>query len=226
MRTAGWLLGIAFIGSMAAAKSANAQTPAVVQLEFTHPALTPAHWVLRLEADGHGHFQAERGPAASGNARTLTVGDVDRDVQLTPAFAASVMATARRHKLFLEACESGRKLAFTGTKKLSYSGPEGTGSCTYLYSNDKEIQALGDNLQAVAETLLAGAQLEKLVQYDRLGLDAEMEILETAAKDGRARQLGAIRATLTRLANDEALMERVRRRARALLARAEADPAQ
>lgn len=225
MRAAGWLLTAALLGPMAAAQSAGAQTPAVVQVEFTHPEMTPAHWVLRFEVDGSGHFRAERGSAALSNPRTLTIGDVDREIQLNPAFAATVMEAARRHKFFQEACESGRKLAFTGTKKLSYNGPEGTGSCSFNYSNDKEIQALGDNLLAVAETLLTGARLEQLVQYDRLGLDAEMENLESAAKEGRARQLGAIRATLTRLANDESLMERVRRRARGLLARVDADPA-
>jgi len=42
-----------------------------------------------------------------------------------------------------------------------------------------------------------------------------------AAGDGRVQQIGAIRGILERLAGDDAVMERVRKRARMLLARAE-----
>jgi hypothetical protein len=59
------------------------------------------------------------------------------------------------------------------------------------------------------------------LQHDPLGLDAETEYLVEAASDGRAQQIVAIRAILERLAEDERVMERVRKRARVLLARAE-----
>jgi len=60
-----------------------------------------------------------------------------------------------------------------------------------------------------------------LLQHDPLGLDRETEYLVEAAGDGRAEQIGAIRAILERLADDENVMERVRRRVRVLLAMAE-----
>ena len=113
------------------------------------------------------------------------------------------------------------KVAFQGWKKLSYAGPEGEGSCLFNYSKDKEIQALGDSLVAVVGTILAGARIEKLLQYDRLGLDRELEYLTEAVKDGRVQQIGVIRATLERLVADPAIMDRVRKRARLLLARHE-----
>jgi hypothetical protein len=70
---------------------------------------------------------------------------------------------------------------------------------------------------AVSETILEGARLELLLQHDRLGLDAEMEFLAEAAGDGRAQQLCAIRGILERLAQDDSVLERVRKRARMLL---------
>jgi hypothetical protein len=73
----------------------------------------------------------------------------------------------------------------------------------------------------VAGTILEGARLELLLQHDRLGLDAETEYLMEAAGDGRAQQIVAIRGILERLAEDDQVMERVRKRARVLLARAE-----
>jgi hypothetical protein len=60
-----------------------------------------------------------------------------------------------------------------------------------------------------------------LLQHDPLGLDQEMEYLVEAARDGRVQQICAIRGILERLAEDQGVMERVRKRARVLLADAE-----
>jgi hypothetical protein len=113
------------------------------------------------------------------------------------------------------------KVAFQGSKKLTYSGPDGAGSCTFNYAKDKDIQALGDSLIAVATAVVEGARLEALLQHDRLGLDKEIEFLVEAAGDGRVQQICTIKGILERLAEDPMVMERVRKRARVLLARAE-----
>jgi len=93
----------------------------------------------------------------------------------------------------------------------------GKGSCTFNFSKDKEIEELGDRLVAVAGTIVEGARLEALLQHDPLGLDKETEYLVEAAGDGRAQEIGAIRGILQRLADDEGVMDRVRKRARVLL---------
>jgi hypothetical protein len=58
-----------------------------------------------------------------------------------------------------------------------------------------------------------------LLQHDRLGLDAEMEFLSAAASDGRAQEFESIKGILERVAGDDAVLDRVRRRAREILAR-------
>jgi hypothetical protein len=73
----------------------------------------------------------------------------------------------------------------------------------------------------VATTILEGARLEMLLQHDRLGLDSEMEYMTEALADRRVQQICAIRGILERLAEDQDVMERVRKRARLLLANAE-----
>jgi hypothetical protein len=151
----------------------------------------------------------------------LVAPDQDRDVRLSAQFAGRVFQAARNYKWFNVDCESHRKVAFQGLKTLSYTGPEGQGSCQYNYSADKEIQALGDSLVAVADTILEGARLEMLLQHDRLGLDQEMEYITEAEGDGRLQQIGAIRGILARLADDPGVMERVRKRARMLLVKIE-----
>jgi len=141
-------------------------------------------------------------------------------VQLSAAFTEQVFETARLRKLFAFPCESHMKVAFQGTKRLSYSGPEGNGTCEFNYSKDKEIEALGNSLMAVEYTILSGARLEKLLQHDRLGLDQELENLVSAAKEGNAAEMGTIRDTLTRIASDDQVMDRARKKARLLLAQA------
>ena len=156
---------------------------------------------------------------ASGDGQEeLGLPAVDRDIQVSARFAERVFDAAQRHNWFSEPCESHLKVAFQGWKMLSYSGPQGSGSCTFNYSRDKEIEGLGDSLEAVAETILEGARLEMLLQHDRLGLDAEMEFLTDAVANGRAQQICAIREILERLAQDDGVLERVRKRAGALLA--------
>lgn len=189
--------------------------------EFVNPALSPSHWTLTLRPDGSGHFVSERGSAPVEDSQGMEAAVVDRDIQVSAEFVERAILTARSHKFFNEDCESHLKVSFQGWKKIRYNGPEGEGACQFNYSKDKEIQALGDSLVAVAGTILEGARLEMLLQHDRLGLDREMEYLIDAAKDGRVQQICAIRGILEQLAGDSEVMERVRKRAKALLARRE-----
>jgi hypothetical protein len=193
----------------------------VFQMDFSDPALSPSHWSLTFHPDGNGHFHSERGKSLTAASYTIEAPDLDRDIQLSRQFAERAFQVVRQHRLSSGPCESHLKVAFQGRKKMSYAGPEGTESCEFNYAKDKEIQALGESMVAVAETILSGARLELLLQHDRLGLDKETEFLVAAVGDGRVQQLCAIRGILERLTEDPSVMERVRKRARVLLAQAE-----
>ncbi len=192
-----------------------------IKVGYSNPGLTPSQWSLEFHPDGSGHFQSDRGSTAPQDLRLMEAPNVDRDIHLSPRFAEHAFAVARRHKLFNTGCESHMKVAFQGTKTLTYSGPDGQGSCGFNYSKDSEIQALGESLVAVATTIIEGARLEALLHHDPLGLDKEIQSVEDAAGDGRAQQICSIRDILERLSDDPAVMERVRRKARALLVRAD-----
>ena len=197
------------------------ETGPVLQVEYSNPGLSPSHWTLTIHPDGKGHFHSERGNAPAKDPQTIDAPNVDRDIQLSAGFAERVFQTVRDRKWLNVDCESHLKVAFQGWKKLSYSGPDGQGVCTYNYSRDRDIQALGDSLVSVAGTILTGARLEMLLQHDPLGLDRETEYLVEAARDGRAQQICVIKSILARLEEDPGVMDRVRKRARVLLAGAE-----
>ncbi|HUX27184.1 MAG TPA: hypothetical protein VMV39_00285 [Terracidiphilus sp.] len=192
---------------------------AVLRMEYTNPALEISNWTLEFHADGRGHFHADRDRSTAPKPETIEPTTVDRNIALSPAFAERMFALARRQRYLNVECESRMKVAFQGWKTLSYRGPDGEGSCRFNYSREKDIQAMGDALVGVASTLVEGARLELLLAHEPLGLDREMEYIVGAYKDGRLRQIFAIQGILERLAEDPAVMERVRKQARLLLAR-------
>jgi hypothetical protein len=189
----------------------------VVQVDFSNPELSPSQWTLILHPDGSGHFRSPMASIPKATMKEIEAPSIDRDIQVSKEFAARVFDTAHGHKWFSEPCESHLKVAFEGWKTFAYVGPQGQGSCTFNYSRDKEIEGLADSMVAVSQTILEGARIEVLLQHDRLGLDQEMEFLTEAVQDGRAQQVCTIRDILQRLVEDDAVLDRVRKRAKSLL---------
>jgi hypothetical protein len=210
-------LGLA-LASAVLALPAQGDRSSVLKVDFANPGLTPAKWTLVLRADGSAHFHTDPGSITAPRSQVIEPAAVDRDVQLSQDFANRVFDTVHHHNLLNESCESHLKVAFQGWKKMTYSGPDGAGSCEFNYSKNRDIQSLGESLVAVASTIIEGARLELLLQHDPLGLDQEMEYLKEASADGRLQQMCAIQGILTKLKDDPSVMERVRRRARLLLA--------
>jgi hypothetical protein len=210
-------LGLA-LASVVLALPAQGDSGSVLKMDFSNPGLTPAKWTLVLRADGSAHFHADSGAITAAQLHVIEPTAVDRDVQLSQQFADRVFDTVHHHNLLNEGCESHLKVAFQGWKKMTYSGPDGDGSCEFNYSKNKDIQSLGESLVGVASTIIEGARLELLLQHDPLGLDQEMEYLKEASDDGRLQQMCAIHGILAKLVDDPDVMERVRRRARLLLA--------
>jgi len=215
---AAWLIlaSLVFAGSGVVPAAADPE----IQVDYANPGLSPSQWTMTLHRDGSGHFRSQMGKPPDGGQQVIDTPAVDRDFQVTAAFAERAFDAAGRHNWFNEECESHLKVAFQGWKTFTYTGPQGRGVCTFNYSKDKEMQALSEAMEGVAQTILEGARLETLLQHDRLGLDAETEFLTEAVDDGRAQQVCAIRGILERLAQDDQVLERVRKRARALLERA------
>lgn len=190
----------------------------VVHVEFSNPALYPAQWSLVLHPDGNGHFHAEGGTRPTDYPETMFPGKIDRDVRLSPDFTSRIFQTVHQDKVLSNKCESHLKVAFQGTKKIRYSGPDAEGGCEFNYSTNKQIQDLGESLVAVGSTLIEGARLELLYQHDPLGLDKAIRYVVEATGDGRMQQICAIRTILERLEDDPRVLDRVRKQARILLA--------
>ena len=120
----------------------------------------------------------------------------------------------------MQPCETKAKgLANMGAKAVVYAPVDGTEArCTFNYTDNKPLGEALEYMLAMANTLQAGLELERLHRYDRLGLDPVMIRLSDEVKEGRAVEIGAIRPALQSLLADDALLDRVRNRAQQLLA--------
>jgi len=220
------LLAVASFSSLHAQSSAASDPPTAargprVSFTFERKGLAVPKYQLIINKDATGSYQGEVVQHASGAgvSAVMAAQEFMRPANISAATAARIFKLADQLDHFNKICASKAKnIADSGTKTLTYSGPDGTGSCTYNYSELKDVQALTDIFQAIAETMDQGRELDHLHRYDRLGLDAALKSLSEELAGGRALEIGTIATSLHSIATDPEVMERVRTRANAMLA--------
>jgi hypothetical protein len=205
---------------------ASTKTPAEVSFQFDRTGLPVPRFTLRLKEDGSGTYQADQTEvAATANSmRGQAAQHIDRPVTISHQTVAKIFKEARALNHFNGECASKAKnIADTGKKTLSYTGPDGTGSCTYNYSENKVVDSLTNTFLAIAYTMDEGRRLEFLHRYDRLGLDAEMITFSQEAEAGRALELSTISSALAAIVDDAAVIQRVRLKAQKMLEQSAAE---
>jgi len=201
---------------------------AKVEFRYENAQLQPAKYTLVVDEAGAGRFHSEPGqtPPPDTPGYHPMPNSLDRTVQLSKGTTAQIFATARGEKYFTIGCEDTRnKVAFQGTKQLSYRGSDGNGSCIYNWSKIVSIQKLTGVLESIAFTLEVGRRLEVEHQHDRLALDSELGALAEAVKGGQASEIENIRPILQAIIEDQATMDRAKSRAQKLLDGAESNRA-
>jgi hypothetical protein len=202
---------------------AAAATTITYQFEHAVPGVAVPRYTVVLHEDGSGTYHAEEVERRSADSAVQQVSTkiIDRPMSVTSEMAVKIFQAARALNYFNVFCGTKAKnIADTGKKTMSYAGPDGSGSCTYNYSDDKSVMDLTDLFFGITYTMDVGRKLDFERRFDRLGLDAEMIALEQAVKDKHALELGNIAPTLQRLASDPEMMQRVQTRAAKLLAMA------
>jgi hypothetical protein len=202
------------------AQTAPVRPPAVVSFSFERHGAQVPRFTLRVSESGAGSYEGEEAPPVSPYPGVSSKPDpIDRAFILSQATTGKIFGLAHDLHGFKMHCASGAKnIADTGRKTLTYKGPDGEGTCTYNYSESKNVTLLTEMFQGIAETMDEGRRLDQLHRYDRLGLDAAMATLAEQVAAGRALELSTIQATLRSIAGDSEVMERVRTRANTLLA--------
>ena len=227
-----WLTIAALCG---AAQAQDAKVGPGASLTFTldRTGAAAAHYSVQLEeATGKGVYRgaasatSAASPALPAQAGSAGLPGAEGEVPITVSPAVLQKAFAAVPLVRSNRCDSHRKnVAQTGVKTLRLLRDGTTAECSYNYSEDDRVNAATIVFEAVAETMQYGERLRAKLRFDRLGLDAEMEGLETALNDGRALEVGNIAPVLQAVQNDDRVMERVRRKAAHLLETAGVAPA-
>jgi hypothetical protein len=200
--------------------AASSKSQSEVSFQFDRTGLPVPRFTLRIREDDTGRYQADQAemPATANSMRGQAAQHIDRTINLTRETVAKIFKAARSANYFnIECASKAKNIADTGKKTLSYTGADGSGSCTYNYSENKTVDTLTNTFLAIAFTMDEGRRLEFLHRYDRLGLDAEMISLSQEVDAGRALELGTIAPTLAAIADDTAVIQRVRLRAKKML---------
>ncbi|HEY4382677.1 MAG TPA: hypothetical protein VGN01_20200 [Acidobacteriaceae bacterium] len=216
-----WFAGAALVANAQDAKPAITAAVSVPQVTFSfdRPGLPVPKYRLTIQEDGATVYEGEAVWQGSGSTSVSPPQPFRSAVKISPATAGRIIAMGRQLNHFNINCSTKAKnIANTGTKVLSYSAPDGSGSCTYNYSDNKDVESLTETIQGIAETLDRGRELDHLHRFDRLGLDSAIIFLSQEVTEGHALELGTIVVSLRSIASDPELIERVRNRAGKLLA--------
>ena len=191
----------------ARAQSAAASYKLIV--EYDRPGLPVPHWRIVIPARGPAEYTGRPEKGGDPGVVAFEVSDAGR---------AKLGALLSRSN-GLQPCETKSKgLANMGAKAVTYAPDNAPEThCTFNYTDNKPLGEALEYMLAMANTLQAGLELERLHRFDRLGLDPVIIRLSDDVKEGRAAEIGAIRPTLQSLLTDDALLERVRTRAQQLL---------
>jgi hypothetical protein len=222
-------IALVLVASFAPLRAQDSPSPAQpassslaqVSFSFDRKGLPVPTYRFIVNRDTTGAYQGQEIPPSSGPAASAELPSEREDAGGGGGREGNgtMKALRRQLKLFNIPCASKAKnIADTGTKTLTYRGSDGSGSCTYNYTESKDVQALTDIFEGIAETMDEGRELDRLHRYDRLGLDAAMTFLAQEVSAAHALELQTIAPTLHSIADDPDVMERVRTRAGALLA--------
>ena len=199
------------------------QNPTIPTITFDRlwEAFTPQEVTITVQSSGTATY-------LSRNPLKPPEGDADPDYTLNFTMSAS-----NRDKVFRYAKEvnyfngefSFKKhvVSSTGKKTLTFADPVRHFETTYDYSENKAIQEITNIFFGISNTIEQGRKLQFLRRYDKLGLEAELKGMETALESHNLAELQLIAPLLENIANDPAILNIARQRARRILAKSAAE---
>ena len=199
---------------------APAQNPAVPTITYDRvwEAYTPQEVTFTVESTGPARYLS-RNPFKTPDQRET---DPDFTLEFT-------MSAATRDKIFRDAKEANyfhgdftfkkHAVSSTGKKSLTYADQSRHFETTYDYSENKAIEEITNIFQGISNTIEHGRKLQYLRRFDRLGLEEELKGMESLAENGYLAEVQLIAPTLESIANDPAILNIARQRARRLLAK-------
>jgi hypothetical protein len=185
-----------------------------VSFTFDFPGSTPDHYVISVSDDGRSSYDSD----GKLSPESPPGDPFHSDFTLSQAARTRVFDLAKRAQYFAGQIDSkNKKLAFTGTKTLSYKDTQKSTRVSYNYSPVAPVQELTAFFQALSNTLEFGHRLDFYLRYQKLALDEELKKMEELSNSGQVREISSVAPVLQRIMDDPAVINGVRARAQRLL---------
>jgi hypothetical protein len=206
-----FLVFLAVVGWPSPSKSAE---PATITFSLDFPDSDPAHYSITVRLDGHAKYECRGKTSPDSDEQESYQSEFD----FSPATRAQIFNLAAQAHYFAGKIDSGNsKLAFTGSKKLTYQDGRRSNVAEYNYSNQPAVEQLTQLFQDVAATLEYGRRLAYYHHYQKLALDEELKRMEGQAKNKELAEIQAVQPVLQEILADASVINVVRARAQRLI---------
>ena len=141
-----------------------------------------------------------------------------RSSNFLPPARARIFDLAAQAHFFSGKIDSGnRKLAFTGSKTLTYKDGQRSTAATYNFSAVPPVQEFTALFQNLSATLEFGRRLAYFHRYQKLALDEELKRMEDQARSDELNELQAVQPVLQQILDDASVINVVRARAERIM---------
>lgn len=187
---------------------------ASITFSLDFPSSDPEHYSFTVDSDGHAKYESVAKISADSEDRET----YHSDFQFSPGTRARIFVLATQSHYFSGKIDSGnRKIAFTGTKKLTYHDAGRNNAAEFNYSTVVPVQQLTTLFQSVAATMEFGRRLTYYHRYQKLALDGELKRMEAQAQDNQLAEIQAVEPILREIVEDTAVINVDRAHAQRLI---------
>jgi len=192
------------------------QSAATVTFTCDFPGSEPSHYVITVSSDGHSSYVSDGKLTAESESAPDDPWRLEFIVSHTGN--TRVFDLAQRAHYFEGQIDSRKKkLAFTGTKTLTYKDAQKSTQASYNYSLEPSVQELTTFFQSLSTTLEFGRRLDFYLRYQKLALDEELKRMEEMSSSGGLQEISSVASVLQKIADDPSVIKVVRARAQRLL---------
>jgi hypothetical protein len=193
--------------------SQQAASIPVVTFTFNFPQSDPEHYSISVDANGRARFECTGKITQDSEDQTYRT-----EFEVSAKNRERIFDWTKRAQYFAGKVDAGnRKLAFTGTKILSYEDGQRSLTARYNYSNVPAVQQLTVLFQNMASTLEYGHRLAYYHRYQKLALDEELKHMEVQAKNNELTEIQGVAPVLREIVEDASVINIVRIRAKGLI---------
>ena len=190
----------------------SAATP-IITFTLDFPQSNPRHYSISVAATGHAHYDCTGKITEDSDEQNYRA-----EFEMSTADRERIFAWAKQAKYFAGKIDSGnRKLAFTGTKTLSYQEGGRSSAAEYDYSSLEPVRQLTALFQNIANTMEFGWRLAYYHRYQKLALDEELKNMEAQAKQNELSEIQGVTPVLQEIVDDASVINVVRARAKEMI---------